>query len=322
LFGRYFQTGLHRHHEGTVRRFSLGWHQNPKAWQSRLPPLFRVAGAMSSVEEQPAMTKSPVASPVDDDLLYAVEGGIGLVMLNRPKARNALTFEMYARLGQICREAKLGGPVRVIIITGAGDKAFAAGTDISKFRSFKSGADGVAYEATMAREFDAIDACEIPTIAAISGACTGGGAAIAACCDIRIATSDMKYGFPIARTLGNCLSAGNLAKLISIVGVPRVTNMLLTAQLIEAPEALASGLVTELLPNHAALMARAMALAAQLATHAPLTMSVTKELLRRLRTSGPSVEDADQIARAYGSADFHEGLEAFLAKRTPQWTGR
>jgi enoyl-CoA hydratase len=258
----------------------------------------------------------------NDDILYTTTNGVGLVTLNRPKARNALTFEMYQRVGAICRDVKVGGAVKVIVITGAGEKAFAAGTDISKFRAFKSGADGIAYEATMAHEFDAIDGCEVPTIAAISGACTGGGAAIAACCDLRIATADMKYGFPIARTLGNTLSAGNLAKLVSIVGEPRVTDMLLTTRLIEAPEALVCGLVTEILPDHAQLMARVMALAAQMATQAPVTMSATKILLRRLRRAMPQVEDADQIARAYGSADFKEGLEAFLAKRPPIWTGR
>jgi enoyl-CoA hydratase len=258
----------------------------------------------------------------NDDILYTTTNGVGLVTLNRPKARNALTFEMYERVGAICRDVKVGGAVKVIVITGAGEKAFAAGTDISKFRAFKSGADGIAYEATMAHEFDAIDGCEVPTIAAISGACTGGGAAIAACCDLRIATADMKYGFPIARTLGNTLSAGNLAKLVSIVGEPRVTDMLLTTRLIEAPEALVSGLVTEILPDHAQLMARVMALAAQMATQAPVTMSATKILLRRLRRVMPQVEDGDQIARAYGSADFKEGLEAFLAKRPPIWTGR
>jgi enoyl-CoA hydratase len=257
----------------------------------------------------------------DSDLLYTVTDGIGLITLNRPQARNALTFEMYARIGDICRATKVGGPVKVLVITGAGEKAFAAGTDISKFRDFKSGDDGIAYEATMAREFDAIDGCEVPTIAAIAGACTGGGAAIAACCDIRVASADMKYGFPIARTLGNTLSAANLAKLVSIVGEPRVADMLLTTRLIEAPEALACGLVTHVLPDHAQLMARAVQLAAQIAAQAPITMSTTKILLRRLRQASARVDDSDQIARAYGSADFKEGLEAFLAKRTPQWTG-
>jgi enoyl-CoA hydratase len=264
-------------------------------------------------------TKLPLAS---DELLYRVEDGIAIVTFNRPDARNALTFGMYERLGHICRDVALGGPVKVIVITGAGEKAFAAGTDIAQFRSFTNGEQGVQYEAKMAYEFAAIDGCAVPVIAAISGACTGGGAAIAACCDIRIATADLKYGFPIARTLGNCLSAASLAKLVSVVGAPRVTDMLLSARLIEAPEALAAGLVTAVLPDHASMIAHAMMLAQRITTHAPITMSVTKELLRRIRMDGAVVDDSDEIARAYGSADFREGLDAFLTKRTPQWTGK
>lgn len=268
------------------------------------------------------MAKSTLSSSEADELPYRIENGVGVVTFNRPQQRNALTFAMYERLGGICRDIKLGGPVKVIVITGAGEKAFAAGTDIAQFRSFTTGEQGVEYEAKMAHEFAAIDGCAVPVIAAISGACTGGGAAIAACCDIRVGTADMKYGFPIARTLGNCLSASSLAKLVSIVGAPRVADMLLTARLIEAPEALASGLVTYVLPDHTAMMAHAMGLAALITTHAPITMNVTKDLLRRLRTEGNGFDDRAYTARAYGSADFREGLDAFLAKRTPQWTGK
>lgn len=268
------------------------------------------------------MAQPTTLASAGDELLYRLDNGIGIVTFNRPQQRNALTFGMYERLGQICRAAKLGGEVKVIVVTGAGDKAFAAGTDISQFRSFTTGEQGVEYEAKMAHEFAAIDGCSVPVIAAISGACTGGGAAIAACCDIRVATADMKYGFPIARTLGNCLSAANLSKLVSIVGAPRVADMLLTTRLIEAPEALASGLVTYVLPDHAAMMAQAMALATRITTHAPITMNVTKDLLRRLRTEGNGFDDRAYTARAYGSADFREGLDAFLTKRTPQWTGK
>jgi enoyl-CoA hydratase len=267
------------------------------------------------------MSNAVPSANADNELLYRIENGIGVVTFNRPQQRNALTFGMYERLGQICRDTKLGDPVKVIVVTGAGDKAFAAGTDIAQFRSFTTGAQGVDYEAKMAHEFTSIEACRVPVIAAISGACTGGGAAIAACCDIRVATADMKYGFPIARTLGNCLSAASLSKLVSIVGAPRIADMLLTTRLIESPEALASGLVTYVLPDHASMMAHAMMLATRITEQAPLTMNITKELLRRLRTEGSGLDDRDQVARAYGSADFREGLDAFLTKRKPHWTG-
>lgn len=255
-------------------------------------------------------------------VLYEIRDGIGLVTLNRPAQRNALTFEMYARVAEICRTIPGDGSVRALIITGAGDKAFAAGTDISLFRDFKSPEQGIAYEAKADLHFTAIEACPVPTIAAMAGACTGGGAGIAVCCDMRLAAADLKYGFPIARTLGNCLSAATLARLVAAIGEPRVVELLFTARLMPADEALRVGLVSEVLPDHASLMTRAHALAETLKGHAPLTMSVTKQLLRRMRQAGPKVDDADLVAKVYTSADFREGLTSFLAKRPAQWTGR
>jgi enoyl-CoA hydratase len=139
---------------------------------------------------------------------------------------------------------------------------------------------------------------------------------------MRIATRDMKFGFPIARTLGNCLSAASLARLVALMGEARVIDLIFTARLVEADEALRIGLVSEIVDNHAALMPRAEALARQIAGHAPLTLRITKELLGRLRRSAAKVDDTDLIAKCYTSADFREGLEAFLAKRPPRWTGR
>ena len=217
---------------------------------------------------------------------------------------------------------KADGPVRAIIVTGAGDKAFAAGTDISLFRDFKSPQQGIDYEAKADRHFTDIEACPVPLIAAIAGACTGGGAGIAVCCDIRLASADMKFGFPMARTLGNCLSAATLQRLVATIGEPRVIDLLFTARLLTAQEASSAGLVSEVLPDHASLMARAFALAETLKGHAPLTMSVTKQLLRRMRQAAAKVDDADLVAKVYTSEDFREGLTSFLAKRPPQWKGR
>ncbi len=269
-------------------------------------------------------TTTPASNPAapTSDLLYTVAGSVGHVVLNRPHARNALTFAMYDQLATICRDASGDGSLRVLVISGAGGKAFAAGTDIALFRDFQGAADGLGYEAKMETRLGAIDACAIPVIAAISGACTGGGAAIAACCDLRLGSADMKFGFPIARTLGNCLSAASLAKLVSLLGEAAVTEMLLTARLFDADDARRSGLVSEILPTHDAVIARALALATDIATLAPLTLSVTKTLLRRIRTDGAKAADHDQLTRVYGSADFREGLTSFLAKKPPKWEGR
>jgi enoyl-CoA hydratase len=254
---------------------------------------------------------------MSDDLIYETESGIGRITLNRPQARNALTFPMYERLAEI---AAAPGDVRAIIVTGAGDKAFAAGTDINQFRSFSSPDDALAYEARIDRVISAIERCPVPTIAAIAGACTGGGAAIAAGCDIRIAAENARFGFPIARTLGNCLSMSNLARLSALIGPARVIEMIFTARLFSAQEALTAGLVSQVLPDQAALMARAEELGQHLAGHAPLTMRATKEALRRLRDSLPP--DEDLIRLCYDSQDFREGMDAFLTKRPPSWQGR
>ena len=164
-----------------------------------------------------------------------------------------------------------------------------------------------------------IERCAVPTIAAINGACTGGGAAIAACCDLRITDERLKFGFPIARTLGNCLSIASLARLSSLIGQARVRELIFTARLVGAEEALEIGLMTEIADDP---LARAAELAEQLAGHAPITMRVTKEGLRRLRTDGAGADDRDLVEAAYMSDDFREGMEAFLGKRKPAFRGR
>lgn len=255
------------------------------------------------------------------ELLYDKRDNVGWITFNRPQARNALTFAMYEGLAEICGRVATTGEVRALVITGAGDKAFAAGTDIAQFRDFKSGDDGIAYERKMDRILDTIERCPVPIIAAIAGFCTGGGAAIAAVCDFRIATTTAQFGFPIARTLGNCLSMSNYARLVALVGPQRVKEMLLLAKLIDAPTALQIGLVGELLSDVPALQARAGALAATLAGHAPITMQVTKEALRRLQAKMGEENIDDLIRHTYGSADFCEGMDAFLSKRPPRWSG-
>ena len=256
------------------------------------------------------------------ELLYETRGSTGYITLNRPDARNALTFGMYAELARICRETELGGAIKSLVITGAGDRAFAAGTDMAQFRDFSEPAHALEYEATMDQVLRDVERCPVPTIAAITGACTGGGAAIAAACDIRICDQRLKFGFPIARTLGNCLSIGNLNRLSVLVGTGRLREIILTARLIETEEALRIGLVADALPDADAVHTRADELADIMAAHAPLTMRATKEALRRLRTEGPEADGSDLVVDCYMSADFKEGIEAFLGKRKPDWQGK
>ncbi|MFV0281665.1 MAG: enoyl-CoA hydratase/isomerase family protein [Rhodoblastus sp.] len=259
---------------------------------------------------------------MSENLLIEIRNGVAEVTLNRPRQRNALTFAMYERLLGFCEKAARDSSLRVVLITGAGDKAFAAGTDIAEFHSVQTAEDGLAYEAKMERVFSALETLALPTIAAISGACTGGGAAIAACCDMRIVTPSLKFGFPIARTLGNCLSVANYTRLVHLIGPARVKDLFFTARLMGAQEALSCGIANEVVTDHEALLARAREIAATIAGHAPLTLRTTKEALRRIACAQTLPPDDDLVGLCYGSEDFREGIESFLAKRPPQWKGR
>lgn len=257
-----------------------------------------------------------------EDILFEVSDSIGTITLNRPQARNALTFEMYDRLAEICSSAADMPGLKVIVVTGAGDKAFAAGTDISRFREFRSADDALAYESRIDAVLTAVETCPLPTIAAMAGACTGGGAAIAATCDLRLATADLRFGFPIARTLGNCLSSASLGRLVALIGAGRTRELIFTSRLVGAEEAKAAGLVSEVFDDAATLREKARELAVKLTGHAPLTLQATKEALRRMRVHNQAAPDEDLITMCYTSEDFREGLEAFLAKRKPDWKGR
>ena len=188
-----------------------------------------------------------------NDLLFETRDGIGKVTFNRPQARNAFTFDMYEGLAKICEQANGDRSLKVLVLRGAGDKAFAAGTDINQFRAFTTPEQAIDYEARLDRVLTKIEQCRVPTIAAISGACTGGGAGIAACCDLRIGTKTAKIGFPIARTLGNCLSMANLNRLSALIGPARVKDIVFTARLLGAEEAAAAGLLNEVVEDMPAL---------------------------------------------------------------------
>ena len=258
---------------------------------------------------------------MSQDILYEVNDGVGRITFNRPEARNAFTFGMYERLAEICQQAAADSSVKVLILTGAGEKAFAAGTDISEFKKFSTAQDALNYEERINGLLDALERISIPTIAAIAGACTGGGTTIAACCDIRIGAANARFGVPIGRTLGNCLSMANYVRLVALLGPARVKEIIFTARLIDSGEARAIGLLSEVLPDYATLQSRADELARTVASQAPLTLRATKEALRRIKEKMTPEEDGNLILTCYMSRDFQEGMDAFLNKRTPKWTG-
>jgi len=226
---------------------------------------------------------------------------------------------MYEDVFRGCDAGDADQSIRAVILRGAGGKAFVAGTDIAQFLAFQNGQDGIAYEASVGRFVSRLQAVTKPTIAVVEGWAVGGGLALANACDVRVASHGAKFGVPIARTLGNLLSAASLAALVKNLGPVMVRRMVLLADLVEAEELAKIGYVHQLV-DAAALDEAVDKLAAQMVSLAPLTLSATKQLLSRLERG--DTNDHDLVEQIYGSADFAEGVAAFTQKRPPQWGGR
>ncbi|WGW12554.1 enoyl-CoA hydratase/isomerase family protein [Saxibacter everestensis] len=252
-----------------------------------------------------------------DQLLVEQKSDALYVTFNRAAQRNAMSWEMYQGLQAACERADAEDSVRVMVLRGAGGTAFVAGTDIAQFKGF-TGQDGIEYEQRISAILGRLAAVRVPVIAAIEGFCIGGGLGIAAVADLRIADRGAKFGVPIARTLGNCLSASTLSVLVSLVGRARATDLLMTARLMSADEALASGFVTTVSDD---VDAEVEALVRRLGSSAPLTLWATKEAMRRIY-AGSTVDDEDIVSLVYGSEDFANAVTAFTSKRKPVWQGR
>jgi enoyl-CoA hydratase/carnithine racemase len=235
------------------------------------------------------------------------------VTFNRPEARNAMTFAMYEALFACCEETDADESVRVLVLRGAGTKAFVAGTDIRQFAEFESGEDGLRYEATIDRIVGRLEAVTKPTVALVDGYAMGSGLALSAACDLRVCTPAAQFGLPIARTVGNCLSMENYARLAALLGPARLKDIVFTARSIGAEEALAIGLATEVV-EPGEVEAHVEALCDRLASHAAVTLRVTKEALRRLRAAG--TPDGDDLVReAYASEEFRRMVAAWGERR-------
>jgi enoyl-CoA hydratase/carnithine racemase len=254
---------------------------------------------------------------------YETDGPLAILTFNRPEARNAMTWEMYEALVDACDQVDRDASIRVLILRGAGGKAFVAGTDISQFQHFADREDGLKYEERLDAVLDRVERVTKPTIAQVQGVAAGGGCAIALTCDLRVATPESTFGIPIARTLGNCLSGATYGRLVDLLGPARVKDLMFTGRFVQAEEARALGLVTRIVAAEN-IDRTVVDLALDIASNAPLTLRATKEILRRLsakRRLAPGA-DADVVELCYTSQDFREGVAAFLAKRKPEWTGR
>ncbi|TDV54928.1 enoyl-CoA hydratase/isomerase family protein [Actinophytocola oryzae] len=252
------------------------------------------------------------------NLIMKIDGPVATATINRPDARNAMTMAMYDSLAEFCAWVDDSAEVRVAVLKGAGSKAFVSGTDINHFRGFESAEDGVRYEKHIESVLARLEQVTVPTIAVVDGYATGGGLSMAAACDLRICDRNAKFGLPIARTLGNCVSMATYARLVRLIGAARTLHLVYTAGFVDGEQALAVGLASELVDDADARVAE---LCEQLAGHAPLTMRASKIALGRLRDR-ELPPDEDLIRLCYGSEDFAEGVNAFLDKRKPRWQGR
>src|SRR5919108_772762 len=250
-----------------------------------------------------ATTEQAEFVPQTDELLYERRGPVAFLTFNRPQARNALTWAMYEGLYACCEHVDNDDRVRVLVLRGAGDKAFVSGTDISQFRAFNTPEDALNYERNNNRYAGRLESLKKPTIAMIRGACTGGGAAFALCCDFRLATPDVRFGVPIARTLGNILSTQNFVRLVSLIGPGRTKDLIFTARLIGADEGRSIGVFNEIVDSDR-LEARTLELAEQIAGNAPLTIRSAKMAIQRIVDKLRLEESDDLILMTYMSEDF------------------
>jgi enoyl-CoA hydratase/carnithine racemase len=255
----------------------------------------------------------------EGSVLFEHIGAVATLTLARPASLNALTWTMYKQLETYLERLANDESVHVVIMRGAG-KAFAAGTDITQLQHFNV-TRGLKYERQMEAIFEKVAHFPRPTIAAVHGYAVGAGLLLAAACDLRYATHASFFGVPIARTLGNALSLKNYQRLEEAFGPMRAKELLYTARLFGADEALRYGFLTDVVEEEQ-IFSYVFEVARQISAHAPLTLWAAKEANRRLHGAAgdPSFDDA--MTRIYASQDFAEGVRAHVEKRKPRWQGK
>lgn len=255
-----------------------------------------------------------------ETLLIDVRDRVAVVTINRPEVRNAINAQVQADLRAALGTLRHDDAVGVVVLTGAGDKAFAAGADIGQLQGYSL---HTGLSSAMQRLYDEVEEFEKPTIAAVNGYALGGGCELAMACDIRIATTTARFGLP-ETSLAVLPGAGGTQRLARLVGVGRAIDLILTARTLTAPEALAAGLVTRV-AEPAELLAAARDIALEILAKGPLAVRLAKLVIRSgLDADQRTGQVVERLAQAllYTTADKREGAAAFLDKRSPEWSGR
>jgi len=252
---------------------------------------------------------------VSDELRIERRAGVVQVTFERPHRHNAFTQAMYAALHDLCDELAGETTVKVLVLRGAGGRAFAAGNEISDFLE----RDAVAYEDWIRDLLGKLYALPQVTLAAIDGVCVGGGLAVATHCDLRVATRHSRFGYPIAKTLGNALAAPIVYRCATVFGEPLTREMLLAARLVDAERAYGVGALTAVVGDGHDLDDEIGALASSVLSLSAVTIGATKsQLAARSATLEAAPDGDDELLReVYTGADFAEGVRAFLAKERP-----
>jgi enoyl-CoA hydratase len=258
-----------------------------------------------------------------DKMLSRKEGRVGYVIFNNPERRNAISLEMWAKTSEILQEFAGDDEVRVVVLTGAGGKAFVAGADVSRFESERASADAIkAYNVAVERANASIHEFPKPTIAMIRGYCIGGGVGLAVCCDLRICSDNSRFAIPAAK-LGLGYGYAGIKRLTDVVGPAFAKEMFFTARQFDAEEARIMGLVNRIVPE-SELEDYVKTYAQTIAANAPLTVKTAKHAVNQAmkdESERDLTRSREMVEQCFASNDYTEGRRAFMEKRTPAFTG-